>query len=592
MADINDNPVRKAANSGEETCKKAYYDVAIIGAGLAGLTLALQLKRARPATSILLIERGLFPRPEAAFKVGESSAEIGAFYLREIIGIRQHLEQEQLTKFGLRFFFTQQTNQDITRRVEAGRSLPSPVATYQLDRGRLENYLKEQAIVKGCDLWEGCKIREIEAGADAHYLGVSDQAGEKTAAARWLVDASGRGSVLKRRFGLKAEVEHNVNAAWFRLPEMIDIENWSDQPGWKERIIKGERWLSTNHLVGAGYWVWLIPLASGSISVGIVADEKIHPFESYNRLDRALDWLQKYEPQCYEAVKAQAEQVQDFKVQKHFALNALQVFSEERWAVTGEAGRFLDPLYSMGSDFIGISNTFITNLIYHDFNQDDLPGSAAFYDQIHAVTYDVFLQIYQHQYPLFGNAQVMLAKLVWDNSLYWGFVTLLFFNRKLADLGYMGTIYDLTGHLAALQRRMQALFRAWNELETTEYRDIFVDYLQLPILKELNQALTVKYSAGELRRRLERNVALLDQLAAALFYRAARSVAEIPPGQPVNPLALSLNRQEWEKEGLFAGEEAVIPSPELLKELELIWLERYPEPRNEAELSLMQKIEI
>ncbi len=38
-----------------------------------------------------------------------------------------------------------------------------------------------------------------------------------------------------------------------------------------------ERWLSTNHLCGPGYWVWLIPLASGSHSVGIVADEKHAP---------------------------------------------------------------------------------------------------------------------------------------------------------------------------------------------------------------------------------------------------------------------------------------------------------------------------
>ena len=35
--------------------------------------------------------------------------------------------------------------------------------------------------------------------------------------------------------------------------------------------------LSTNHICGEGYWVWLIPLSSGPISIGIVADPRFHP---------------------------------------------------------------------------------------------------------------------------------------------------------------------------------------------------------------------------------------------------------------------------------------------------------------------------
>ena len=55
-----------------------HYDVAILGGGLAGLSLALQLKRQRPETRVLVTDKRTEPAPDAAFKVGESSVEIGA----------------------------------------------------------------------------------------------------------------------------------------------------------------------------------------------------------------------------------------------------------------------------------------------------------------------------------------------------------------------------------------------------------------------------------------------------------------------------------------------------------------------------------
>src|SRR5947207_12946811 len=96
------------------------YDVAILGGGLAGLTLAIQLKQASPQTSVLVLEKREGPAPLAAFKVGESTVPSGAHYFAHVVGMREHLENEQLIKCGLRFILPADGNADISTRIEFG----------------------------------------------------------------------------------------------------------------------------------------------------------------------------------------------------------------------------------------------------------------------------------------------------------------------------------------------------------------------------------------------------------------------------------------------------------------------------------------
>src|SRR5262245_46219151 len=76
----------------------AAHPVGIIGGGAATLQLALEIRRARPTTRILLIEPNAHPVPEITHTVGESTVEVSAHYLGERLGLADHLRSSQLRK--------------------------------------------------------------------------------------------------------------------------------------------------------------------------------------------------------------------------------------------------------------------------------------------------------------------------------------------------------------------------------------------------------------------------------------------------------------------------------------------------------------
>ena len=197
--------------------------------------------------------------------------------------------------------------------------------------------------------------------------------------ARWVVDSAGRAFILKRKLGLEKDVPHTINSAWWRVGQRVRRPRavGAHDEAWMGRMERpGIRKHSTTHLVGEGYWVWLIPLASNSHSIGIVADPRFHPFERFNTLDAALDWLPKHEPQLHDEMHERRGRRRDFLKVEDFAHGCQRVYSPDRWAITGEAGVFLDPLYSPGSDYITIANTYVTDLIKRDLDGEDVSQLA------------------------------------------------------------------------------------------------------------------------------------------------------------------------------------------------------------------------
>jgi flavin-dependent dehydrogenase len=525
------------------------YDVAILGGGVAGLTLALQLKQRRPALRIVVAERQSHPVPEAAHKVGESTVELQAHYLREVLGLEDHLEKEQLRKFGLRFFFTHDDNQDITRRVEYGQVFPAPLPSYQLDRGRLENELGERASREGVDFLSGWKVQQVLLNSHdgAHAVRLNRAGSERQVTTRWVIDATGRSSLLKRQLGLAKTVGHHANASWFRIGYPIDIDEWSDDVAWRARITDGERRLSTNHLMGPGYWVWLIPLASDSISIGIVADAQTHPFAGFNTFERALTWLREHEPQCARAVEEHLDKLQDFRVMRDYAYSCEQVYSKDRWCLTGEAGVFTDPLYSSGGDLIAISNGLVADLIESDLVGEEIGRKAVAHSQNYLVLSKMWMFIYEQQYRLMGNPLVMVAKIIWDTVIYWAIPGLLFFHDKVRRLAEGPTAFQNLRRCWTVQHRVQAFFREWHEIDNPPAADTFADpYSRLDWLMDLHNGMAAGLSDEEFDEQFPRNVRLLEQLAGQL---ADTVIARLTPRSGEEPVRKQI--EQWASDPLL-----------------------------------------
>ncbi|MEP7169076.1 MAG: NAD(P)/FAD-dependent oxidoreductase [Bacteroidota bacterium] len=546
------------------------YDVIIPGGGLAGLTLAIQLKRAKPDITILILESRATEAATAAHKVGESTVELATHYMREVLDLKGYLEEHELPKHGLRFFFKTNHKEEISNRVELGPRLKLPVPSHQLDRGTLENYLAKHAQELGAKLILGAKAREVNFSPDGHEVIYIKDEQEVKVTCRWVADATGRGSLLKRKLQFQKPMEHHVNAVWWRVKGVVDIDDWSDNTEWKHHLEPRLRYLSTVHFMDTGYWFWVIPLGSKNTSLGIVADPAVHPFEEINKYDKALKWLEKNEPLCYKMVKpfGEGDGLMDFKVLKHFAHESQRFYSADRWGVTGEAGAFLDPFYSPGSDFISLANTWLSDLILRDLNGEDITVRAHVYEQAHLAHLQNWIPIYQNKYLLMGNTQIMVMKIFWDWAIYWAVPCVLFTNKAFTDLKLLKQLFASTDSLGRkfgqLNKVMQDFFQAWKPYDTEIFSNHYIDPFDVGYMREFQQGIEVQHGE-KIVEQIAKSIEKLEKIAAAIFRLVSGQVKGTSPDMRVDPYSISFDADETKHaNGLF-------PDESIAKDVDTIW---------------------
>ena len=300
------------------------YDVAVIGGGPAGSTAAALLARA--GRRVIVFEREKFPR----FHIGESLLPFSTQTF-DRLGVREKLDRTFLPKFGgeivaacgtkgVKFYFKDGFR---SRRDRA----------YQVTRSEFDKLLLDHSRENGADVREETDVKNITFENDRAKINIETSNGARsTIEARYLLDCSGRQTMLGSFFNIKKTYDHLQKFSVFAHYENVDRAEGID--GTLIRMVRS-----------LDRWFWMIPLTTTRMSIGVVMDTatfRAMKLSPETALEKSID----EQPMVLERMK-RAERVSPVYSAGDYSYRNTKLFGD-RWLLVGDAAGFIDPVFSSG----------------------------------------------------------------------------------------------------------------------------------------------------------------------------------------------------------------------------------------------------
>jgi FADH2-dependent halogenase len=300
------------------------YDVAIIGGGPAGSTAATLLARA--GRRVIVFEREKFPR----FHIGESLLPFSMKAFTRLGVHEKFLRAGFIEKFGgdmcsscsaegVKFYFEDGYNSQTDR-------------SYQVRRAEFDQILLEHAAENGAEVHQQTAVDKLAFDPDGATLTVAPTGARWEVRARYVIDASGRNSVIGNIFKLKKQYKHLQKVSVFAHYDHVDRPSGRD--GTLTRMVRG-----------LDRWFWMIPLTATQMSIGIVIDAAALR-ASGKTPEEFFEQALAEQPLISQPMRY-AQRVSPVHVAADFSYRNTRLVGD-RWILAGDAAGFIDPVFSSG----------------------------------------------------------------------------------------------------------------------------------------------------------------------------------------------------------------------------------------------------
>lgn len=302
------------------------FDVVVIGAGPSGAVVSALLNK--KGYRVLVLEKQHFPR----FSIGESLLPQCMKFLEQADMLTAVEKAGFQFKNGAAFCHGEHTEFfDFREKFTEGWG-----TTFQVQRDRFDKILADEASAQGVEIHYGQTVTAFAYDSGKVTLDVADESGASyQVSAKFALDGSGFGRVLPRLLNLEKPSDFTSRTSLFTH---VEDNIQSDQ-------FERNKILITVHPEQRDIWYWLIPFSNGRCSLGVVTPPEVMAEMPGTDEEKLVDFI----AQAPNLKVLLGDAKYDTRIGKieGYSCDVKQLFGEG-FALLGNAGEFLDPVFSSG----------------------------------------------------------------------------------------------------------------------------------------------------------------------------------------------------------------------------------------------------